>query len=532
MTLSEFITQICLLVNRVDNDSKLACGNFVRFNYKKIYDSYPWRDSELVADPINIGPTITSPLAPSGIDFIPFPSGMERIVKIGLISTAGTDRVITDLRPSDAASLMETRPDVLLSNGVPEFYEELNTTDQGRVVKLYPVMALPGYQILIVGKKTCNELVNSNDTPILRNIDNALIAFVVSDMLKRDRHYAKAAQQVQEAQALLQEAIALEQKQSNAPRAARPLSVTGGALLELTDAVSSRLGMWDAASQNKIVESIRRNWDDLCDRELWTESVVILSMQAQGQQLILPDYIDKVIVVNNQSNNTIDVFELEYLFRTNPSLFDSTGSPAAFSMLPPVGVRVLPETDEQLLFVSDNPLDAFSVSVVGISDGRERNEVVSVTAATGVSANEYLVPLIVSKPPSLGTLTISGASSLIKFGEIPPNQSSVQHQRIWIQPTDSGSFNGYYFIVGKRKMPQLIYPTDAVCIRGCENALISMACGDVAADPAAAQAFKADAEAKIQTLIARETNQQSRRQTITPYTDRNCITDSDFWLRG
>jgi hypothetical protein len=525
LTLNEYINQVCLTVNRVDNDSRLAATSFIANRYKMIYDAYPWRDSEIVSDPIDLGNL-------SSLGVFPFPPSLDRIVKVGLVSTVGSGTVITDLRPSDAASLMETRPDVLLSNGTPEFYEEINDPDQGRVIKLYPVCTVSGFQILVVGKRQCNSLINSSDTPILRNIDNALIAFGIADMLKRDRHYAKAQQQLQEAQVLLQEAIALEQKQSNTPRAARPLSVTGGTLTELTDAVASRLSMWDAPSQNKIMEAIRRNWSELCDRELWTESVVIFSTQAQGQQIVMPDSVDKVIVVNDQANAGMDVVEFEYLFRTNPSIFDINSSPTGFTVVTPVAVRVLPEVDEQLSLVSDNPDDAFLVSITGISDGIERTEIVSVTAGTGVSAFEYLYPYVVSKPPSLGTLTISGASSLVKFGEIPANQSSVQHQRIVLTPIDSGSFNGYYFIVAKRKMPQLIAPTDAVSIRGCENALISMACADVVTDAAAAQAFKADAEAKIVTLIARETNQQARRATITPYTDRNCMTDSDFWLRG
>src|SRR6266446_10135712 len=167
------------------------------------------------------------------------PTGMERAVKVGLVFDSDRNRVVTDLRPSSAASLMETNPEVLLVGGVPQFYEErLIENQSGQQVQVIIVYPTPvgNYSVIIAGKKPCNPLIADSDAPILRNVDNAIKAFALADMLKRDRHYVKAEQQRKEAQELLQEAMDLEQKQGNLPRAARPLSVTGGTLGELTDA--------------------------------------------------------------------------------------------------------------------------------------------------------------------------------------------------------------------------------------------------------------------------------------------------------
>jgi hypothetical protein len=46
--------------------------------------------------------------------------------------------------------------------------------------------------LLILGKRRIRELEHDQDTPILRNIDNALLAFGAADMLERERQYSKA----------------------------------------------------------------------------------------------------------------------------------------------------------------------------------------------------------------------------------------------------------------------------------------------------------------------------------------------------
>ena len=534
MNLNDFQNVVLAHMNRPDNDSRLACATFVDKNYRTIYDAFPWRDSEVVSDPIDIVQGNHTTLDP-----IPVPSTIERVVKVGLFSTLGGTRAVTDLRPTDYAQLLETRPDVINVTGVPEFYEEINTSivqtslsNNSHLVKLYPKGAA-NYQIVIVGKKPYNALRTSTDVPIVRNINNVLIAFTLADMLKRDRQYAKAAQQLQEAQTLLQEAIALEQKQSNAPRAARPLSVTGGTLAELTDAVASRTSMWDLPATIRIQEAVRRRYQELYDRELWTESIVIFRQQAQEDILILPSFIDNVeAVISDATAMALSVQELEYQFRTTPDIFDLQGTPVTYSILTPVAVEVLPEVAEQLQFTSDNSFDSFDLTLEGEADGIYRKEIVQVRPTTAnTSAYSYDTPTIISKPLSLGTLSISGASSLIKYGEIPADTSSILHQRLLVQPTNTDTLNTTYLILGKRKLKQLVNATDAVSIRGCESALIAAACGDVV-DPAAAAPFKDEFEKQYATLVQRETNQTARRVTITPYTDRTYTFADEAWMTG
>lgn len=67
---------------------------------------------------------------------------------------------------------------------------------------------------LVQGKRACPGLNSDTDTPLLRNIDNALVAFAQSDMLERQRQYSKAAAKAQEAAGQLKIMLNLELEQS------------------------------------------------------------------------------------------------------------------------------------------------------------------------------------------------------------------------------------------------------------------------------------------------------------------------------
>lgn len=71
--------------------------------------------------------------------------------------------------------------------------------------------------VLILGKAKFQAMNSDNDTPLIpRNIDNALIAFGLADMLDRQRQYDKAQLKVSEAGQLLDQAKRLETQEGAA----------------------------------------------------------------------------------------------------------------------------------------------------------------------------------------------------------------------------------------------------------------------------------------------------------------------------
>jgi hypothetical protein len=66
----------------------------------------------------------------------------------------------------------------------------------------------------VLGKKPFVNLDFQNEVPLIRNLDNCLIAFGLADMLERSRQYQKAQAKLQEAGALLKELAKLETLQA------------------------------------------------------------------------------------------------------------------------------------------------------------------------------------------------------------------------------------------------------------------------------------------------------------------------------
>jgi non-ribosomal peptide synthetase component F len=68
--------------------------------------------------------------------------------------------------------------------------------------------------ITVLAKRRCIELEHDNDTPQIVNIDDALVAYAVADLLERERQFGKAAAKVQEAIALVNGMLLAERDQN------------------------------------------------------------------------------------------------------------------------------------------------------------------------------------------------------------------------------------------------------------------------------------------------------------------------------
>lgn len=76
----------------------------------------------------------------------------------------------------------------------------------------------------VLFKRKVDPLVDPNDTPRLRNIDNALVAYGMADMYEYMRQNQKAQSKMQEAQALIEQAIDIEQNQQGSIMQITPVS--------------------------------------------------------------------------------------------------------------------------------------------------------------------------------------------------------------------------------------------------------------------------------------------------------------------
>ena len=344
----------------------------------------------------------------------------------------------------------------------------------------------------------------------------------MGDMLERQRQNAKAQAKFQKASAHLEAAKNVEQQQANQPRKSKALTVAGNSLYEMTDAVCAVCGQWTPDMRILVQEFLRRNYQALYDVALWPESCIGLYQTVVGQQLILPQYVDRVIGIRGGDNIPLVPTEIMVHFQLDPTVFESSGTPYGFSMLTPVGVSALPPVPpEALILASTSASDKSNVFVRGESGGEEFNESITLNGTTPVSTiKQYDVPITVAKDITVGDVSVTGSVSSAVLEVIPANERQRKHQRVWLLP-DPGTTptQSRCLVLAKRKIRPLLTDQDTPIITGAQTVLIAGAAADLMQklgqnDQANSLRSRADAAAKV--LINLNTDQNAYMPRFIP----------------
>ena len=499
MTLSEMASYVCDLLTLSDDRSLELCRNFINRRYDMIYSTFPWKDAEM---------TSTDTLA-ANENKIVLPDGMDMVIAI----RAGE----SFLDPVTTSELIQTDPGIFERAGHPTVYQELTDDDGLKKIQVHPTPKMDT-PLMIVGKRALVQLIEENDAPILRGVDNVLIAFAHRDMLQRGKQYGKAKEVLEEASQLLKEAQNLETQQSNQPRQSKNLTVSGNSLSEMTDAVCARTGKW---GQDDIVfakDCLRRQYRRLWDACNWAQATVVARVTNDGSEVILPNYFDKVISVRVDANlPELQVAEPALYFAVNPAIFEQTGFATSFSYLTPVGVKFLPPLQEKLSFVSTSASDVDAMFVMGELNGSEVSETVELTGTVAVSTrNKYDTPITVAKPTTTGNVSVYGASSGALLETIPFNERERKHIRIWIQPVPDAT---ECLVLGKRKINPLVTDSDTPLLTNVSDILIMSAAADVfskAGVDKSAKDMRDQASGAMNSLVGQETLQGAFSSRIIP----------------
>jgi hypothetical protein len=528
MSLQDLASFVCAKVGQYDSVAIALCRSYIQARYRMIWDEFFWRDTQMTA---------TATLAAGGQTFA-YPVGMERIVTL-----RGSGEL---LDPVDETFLLEVSPTMLdstkpESTGVPLFYSEFPDPANlySKLVRIYPTPNVPLTTFYLFGKRVCDGMPNTTSISIIRNIDNALIAYATGDMLERLRQYAKAQAKFQEAIALLEKAKALETQQANKPRRNKNLTMRGNSLGEMTDAVCGLCGQWTPDIRILVRDFLRRNYVALYDLQLWPETTVAVRVPFASEQVILPHFVDRVIAVRGADKWNLMPAEAVYHFQVDPDVFEQTGSPVTFSMLTPVAVATLPPTREKLKISSGTAEDRGKhVFIRGESNGTEVTEEVvlglnapdappaeagapAIGDATVPQLTQYAyeVPLTIAKDLTRADITVTTESEDdVALVVLPAGERERKHIRLWLLPPPkvSGSeeiINGSMscVVLGKRRITPLRTDEDTPIITGAQGVLIAAAAADLYirlgnGEAAAVFRQKAEASAKVLTDVNMEQN--------------------------
>jgi hypothetical protein len=521
MTLDEYVQGVQIATGQRDAAAKNDYIFCINRRYEMIYDRLDWIDARQTFSDVTV-------LA--GFNKFVLPTFLWRIISI----RAGDHF----LDPITSTYLIETDPGMFERSGAPIYYEEMRFAGS-RMCRLFPTPTVDT-PLLIVGKTTFAPLTLGSDSPIIRNIDNVLLAYAIGDGYQRQRQIGKAKEKYDEGAKLFQELLALEQQQSNVPRTTKQLTVAGNSLLEMTDAVCARCGDWTPPTRILIKEFLRRSYQAVYDLALWPESLVMVRLNSDGCQVILPDYIDRVVALRADVGGfNLPSEELVNYFAVTPGIFEqNTGGAMAYTVLTPVGVAVLPPVRELLSLVSDNDLDKSPVMIRGENAGGIVEESVTLNGIQPVyTVSTYDTPLTVAKGITLGKVTVMGAGSNEVLEVLLPNERERKHMRLWIQPNSENIHN--CLLLGKRHINPLIQDEDTPMIRAIANVLISLAateCFIKAGNAAGIAEFKGKADAALKSLLEQETNQQTRSPRVVPYVEwvddgtSNCFLDKGVFV--
>ena len=198
MTLSELATFITSKLSDTDAASVTACKSYINRRYQMIYESALWTETLGVSTKavtagdtsitIDGAPSVTfyhSVVAPT--TFIDFPVAVK-------FTVTGEDDG-ADILNADWITFFQLDPnawiDVSNRRAKPTNFINLPKDGSGYArIKPVPVPADAG-SLYVLGKLKWIALGDS-DSPCIRGIDNALLAFAEGDMLERARQYGKA----------------------------------------------------------------------------------------------------------------------------------------------------------------------------------------------------------------------------------------------------------------------------------------------------------------------------------------------------
>jgi len=210
MTLDELANFITTKVNDTNTDSVTACKSYINKRYKMIYEASLWTESlGIISQSVAASETETVVSTAPSITFYQSSSAPTTYADF-VVAAKFTNNTETDgneLVGQDYLSFFQLDPNIWLDvsgrRTTPTNFVPLPKNGSGYArIRLIPTPALAG-TLYVLAKLKFVELGDS-DSPCLRGVDNALLAYGEAAMLERARQYGKAQLKNQEGQAMEQ----------------------------------------------------------------------------------------------------------------------------------------------------------------------------------------------------------------------------------------------------------------------------------------------------------------------------------------
>ena len=291
-------------------------------------------------------------------------------------------------------------------------------------------------------------------------------------------------------------------------------------LSDLAYRVGRKIGMTDSTTIALLYEWADARHQMICEDAPWKDllSLYTHAVSASQSTLILRPQVDRIVGAKYDTTNLLPVDQV-FLFLTDPGIWDRVGRAARITEQPSIGTRVLP-TSEKVSLVSTSSADTTQkVSLVGELAGEEMRETLTLSGTSAVqSANSYDLLYICSKETTAGNVAVTGVTTAAALVTLRSDETSRQHCRLRFLETPQDAIS--VVILGKRRAPRLLQPSDTPAIRGIDRCLEAFLLADAyewQRQTEDALDKRAEATALLAQLKTTEVFQAANIQQLVPY---------------
>jgi hypothetical protein len=201
MNLGDFKNFSAAKLGLTDTLTKTQAGEFAKARWRMIWNFHLWRQTRH-ADEVAVA---------SGQQVVILPASFETPLAARWNATQGLAATL-DLSVFGADPANWNVPGPVLR------YSPMPRAEDGRVqIRLHGTPEKAGV-LLVLGKRTCIDLIADTDTPLISGTDECLIAFIMGDLYQWMRQFSKAQIFFQEANALLAKMVEIETAQTTETR--------------------------------------------------------------------------------------------------------------------------------------------------------------------------------------------------------------------------------------------------------------------------------------------------------------------------
>lgn len=299
-------------------------------------------------------------------------------------------------------------------------------------------------------------------------------------------------------------------------------------LAEMADYVVDRVGTSDDATKALAKRFIIRRYQMVYDATPWPESEVTFQLRTTENEIILPNWLDKVLqVVVDQAAaaHNIQMASRQTVMLANPAALTDLGSLVGFTMLPGVAVHTHPGGNLLQLVSSEASDTNQTARLRGMFNGLEIEEEIMLTGITAAPSAYYYDEIThFSKPKTLGYVHLqSAAAGNDELQVLLPQDRERRHLRIQLHHDfETGADEQLITILGKRKCIPLRHDNDTPQIANIENALIAYGMSDLLERErqfGKAQLKLQEAVALTNSMILAERDQKQSHVQIIPQTE-------------